>query len=225
MSACRPTVVMSSSRRRWVSSSDGGSGAALPVDRQRTTQEVLHPVCRVQRAEGVLENHLELRAECPRGLETVAREDVDAVEQDGTGARLLEPGNAAGQGALAAIRTPRPVRRSRRGQWSRSTPCRARTACRENRPPMGNDLPSPRTSRAGIRVGNVCPGCRLYSVAHRAAPPRTAASASAPNGATRWPGAASARSGMFRNFTPSGSPVSGTRGPVSGGNAPMSACV
>src|SRR5687768_8505501 len=34
----------------------------------------------------------------------------------------------------------------------RSTPCRARTDSRENSPPMGNDLPKPRISRAGVLV-------------------------------------------------------------------------
>ena len=74
--------------------------AALPVDRQRPPQEVLHSVGRIQRAEGILEDHLQLGAEGSRCLEAVALEDVDAVDQDLAGARLFQPGNAAGQGAL-----------------------------------------------------------------------------------------------------------------------------
>ena len=71
------------------------------MDRQRPPQEVLDPVGRVQRAEGILEDHLQLGAEGSRGLEAVALEDVDAVDQDLPGARLFQPGNTAGQGALA----------------------------------------------------------------------------------------------------------------------------
>src|SRR5207247_1800267 len=48
------------------------TGPDLPVDRQGPTQEVLDPVCRVQRTEGVLEDHLQLGAERSRCLEAVA---------------------------------------------------------------------------------------------------------------------------------------------------------
>jgi hypothetical protein len=65
---------------------------------------MLHSVGRIQRAEGILEDHLQLGAEGARCLEAVTLEDVDAVKQDLAGARTFQPGNAAGQGALTRPR-------------------------------------------------------------------------------------------------------------------------
>ena len=225
MSACRPTVVMSSLepplRLRL-------GAAALAVDRQRAPQEVLDPVGRVQRAEGVLEDHLQLRAERPRRLEPVALEDVDAVDQDLRRSSAVRAGRRSGRGCSCrdpdsptrATISPRPM--------VRSTPCRARTRVAGRRAANREGLSqSADLEGRGAGVGHgdgvisewlivrLLPGWR-----------RSAAGASAP---TRSHEMAGCRLGEVRDVPElhavGQSRQAGPRGPVSGGNAPISAWV
>ena len=71
------------------------------VDRVGVSDDRPDPAARVQRSDRVLEDHLDLRAQRPHApLGELG--DVPAVEDDPAGGDIMQPGDAPGQGRLAA---------------------------------------------------------------------------------------------------------------------------
>ena len=160
-----------------------------------------------------------------RCLEPVPFQDVGAVEQDLAGGGLFQPGNAAGQGALAGAGL------AHEGHDFAAADGQVHPAEGPDGGPgeqaAAGEILDQAPHLEGWGFGGVWPVMTVQVLIVRLLA-RTAVS-SLSLGTKRVqrnaPGAASWRSAMLLNFTPSARPVSGTRGPVSGGNAPISACV
>ena len=90
-----------------------------------------------------------LRTVGRRCLAAVAFEDVDAVDEDVAGGGFLEPGDAAGDGALAAAGLADECHDFAAVDGRGRRRCRARTDAAGEQPADWKSLVSPRTSRVG----------------------------------------------------------------------------
>ena len=203
--------------RRWSGAPPAvGAAPGCGRDPHSALEEVLDAVYRVQRAERVLEDHLDLAPVRARGAPAFGAEHVCAVEQDASRRWAAAAVRRNGRSCSCRCRTRRPGPRSRRGRC-RGRPTRsARTTCRERSPPARKSMESPRSAdhrgrvageRSCATVGDhgvhACPPARLGDARPEPARP---SGRDAPRGGR----------GMLVKRTPSPSPSSGTRGPPAG---------
>ena len=153
--------------------------AASPWTSSGSKSAVADPQARVERAVGVLEDHLEVAPAPGAARGPPQREEVLAAEPD-LAARSARPGaRSSGRGWSCPIPTPPPARRSRRRATSRSTPSTAATApsAPQERRAEGELLGQAADLRAGALIRRAVrarsPGSRRQRPPCRAAAGRT----------------------------------------------------